>query len=254
MKSEKKIIIVGAGPAGSSTALHLCQLNPALAKDILILEKATHPRTKVCSGALSHHGSLVLKGLGLEPEVDHVPLRSIRMAYGKHHYSFKGNPVARVFQRSELDHWLLMQVRAKGVEVKENEPLRSAKVENDGVTIATDKREYRARMVVAADGASSPFRHSIDWPIQAKNKSRLLDFPSPPETIDSNQDKPDTFQTLSLHNQGLAILYFSRISQGLQGYLWDIPTQHNGTEYVDRGLFDSRTYSNRPAVSLKEEL
>lgn len=254
MESKKKIIIVGAGPAGSSTALHLCQLNPALAKDILILEKANHPRTKVCSGALSHHGSLVLKGLGLEPEVDHVPLRGIRMAYGKHHYSFKGNPVARVFQRSELDHWLLMQVRAKGVEVKENEPLRSAKVENDGVTIATDKREYRARMVVAADGASSPFRHSIDWPIQAKNKSRLLDFPSPPETINSNQDKPDTFQTLSLHNQGLAILYFSRISQGLQGYLWDIPTQHHGTEYVDRGLFDSRTYSNRPAVSLKEEL
>ena len=111
---HKKIIIVGAGPAGSSTALHLCQRNPELAEHILVLEKANHPRTKVCSGALSHHGSLVLKGLQLQPEVPHIPLRAIRMSYGKHHYSFRGNPVARVFQRSELDKWLLDEVRKRG--------------------------------------------------------------------------------------------------------------------------------------------
>ena len=238
---HKKIIIVGAGPAGSSTALHLCQRNPELAEHILVLEKANHPRTKVCSGALSHHGSLVLKGLQLQPEVPHIPLRAIRMSYGKHHYSFRGNPVARVFQRSELDKWLLDEVRKRGVEVHENEPLQKAEVRDGGVHLWTNQAEYSAKMVVAADGAGSPLRHALNWPIKPENKSRLLDFPSPPDSA-------------SMHQEGLAILYFSRIAQGLQGYLWDIPTQHHGHPYIDRGLFDSRTYSNRTAVSLKEEL
>tara|TARA_B100001939_G_scaffold348043_1_gene372151 strand:- start:38078 stop:39277 length:1200 start_codon:yes stop_codon:yes gene_type:complete len=252
---QKKIIIVGGGPAGSSTALHLSKLNPELIPDILLLEKATHPRTKVCSGALSHHGSLVLKGLGIQPDVPHIPLRDIRMAYGKHHYSFKGNPVARVFQRSELDQWLLEEVRKSGVEVRENEGVQQASIEEDGVTLHTDRAQYRAKMVVAADGASSPVRHALGWPINPNNKSRLLDFPSPPEA--SFPLKPagvDANHEVSLHERGLAILYFSRISQGLQGYLWDIPTQHGGSLYVDRGLFDSRTFAHRPIVALKDEL
>ncbi|MGB9775078.1 MAG: NAD(P)-binding protein, partial [Anaerolineae bacterium] len=38
------VIIVGAGPAGLSTALHLQQMSPDLASRTVILEKARHPR------------------------------------------------------------------------------------------------------------------------------------------------------------------------------------------------------------------
>ena len=238
---EKSIIIVGGGPAGASTALHLCKLDPSLASDIIILERSKHPRTKVCSGALSHHGSLVLKGLGLEPTVPYVPLREIRMAYGKHFYSFKGNPIARVFQRSELDAWLIHEVRKKGVMVQENAAIRGAQPEENGVRVWTEQSTYRARMVVAADGAMSPLRHALNWPIRPENKSRLLDFPSPAET------------EIDLRTS-VAILDFSRISHGLQGYRWDIPTQQNGIQYMDRGLFDSGTHVLRPLLGLKPEL
>ena len=212
-----------------------------MARDIVILEKATHPRTKVCSGALSHHGSLVLQGLGLQPPVSHVPLREIRMAYGKHYYSFKGNPIARVFQRSEFDEWLASEVRKRGVTVQEKEPIREAAIDEDGVRIRTDHGTYHARMAVAADGAASPLRHSLGWPIRPDNKSRLLDFPSPPESIPGPK-------------AALAILDFSRISRGLQGYRWDIPTQQDGTVYMDRGLFDSGIDTRRPLLGLKPEL
>ena len=49
---NRPIIIVGAGPAGTATALALHRLDPMLARDVLVLEKARHPRPKVCAGGL----------------------------------------------------------------------------------------------------------------------------------------------------------------------------------------------------------
>ena len=39
---DADVIIVGAGPAGASTALHLERLNPKLAARTLVLEKSRH--------------------------------------------------------------------------------------------------------------------------------------------------------------------------------------------------------------------
>jgi menaquinone-9 beta-reductase len=46
------VLILGGGPAGLSTALHLVQLAPELMPRILILEKAHYPRPKLCAGGL----------------------------------------------------------------------------------------------------------------------------------------------------------------------------------------------------------
>jgi flavin-dependent dehydrogenase len=47
-------LIVGSGPAGSSTALHLVQKDPAWAERILVVDKAVHPREKLCGGGITH--------------------------------------------------------------------------------------------------------------------------------------------------------------------------------------------------------
>jgi len=67
------ILIVGAGPAGLSTALHLAQRPPELAARILVLEKAHHPRPKLCAGALVVDAEVILGRLWLDcAEVPHV--------------------------------------------------------------------------------------------------------------------------------------------------------------------------------------
>ena len=56
MKTDFDVIIVGSGPAGTSTALHLCRLRPELAGRILLLDRAVHPREKLCGGGITHYG------------------------------------------------------------------------------------------------------------------------------------------------------------------------------------------------------
>ncbi|MEJ7649354.1 MAG: FAD-dependent oxidoreductase [Nakamurella sp.] len=47
------VIIVGAGPTGSSAAVHLARAGT----DVLLLEKSTFPRDKVCGDGLTPRGA-----------------------------------------------------------------------------------------------------------------------------------------------------------------------------------------------------
>ena len=49
---DYEIMIVGGGPAGISTWLHLHKYFPELAEKTLLIEKATYPRDKLCGGAI----------------------------------------------------------------------------------------------------------------------------------------------------------------------------------------------------------
>ena len=61
---EADVIVVGAGPAGSATAYYLAQAG----LDVLLLEKATFPREKVCGDGLTPRGVRALLGMGVTPD------------------------------------------------------------------------------------------------------------------------------------------------------------------------------------------
>src|SRR5260370_18770187 len=54
------VIVVGAGPAGSSVAHHLAQAG----LEVLVLEKARLPREKVCGDGLTPRAVKALTGMG----------------------------------------------------------------------------------------------------------------------------------------------------------------------------------------------
>jgi glycine/D-amino acid oxidase-like deaminating enzyme len=47
------VIIIGAGPSGLSTALHLHKYRPSITSSLLVLDKAAFPRDKLCGGGLT---------------------------------------------------------------------------------------------------------------------------------------------------------------------------------------------------------
>src|SRR5215469_17764451 len=59
-------IVVGAGPAGSSAAYWLASAG----LDVLLLEKATFPREKVCGDGLTPRGTRALVDIGIDVSED----------------------------------------------------------------------------------------------------------------------------------------------------------------------------------------
>ena len=66
------VLIIGSGPAGMSTALHLVQADQAWADRIVVIEKAVHPRDKLCGGGVTRAGEDILGRLGLSFDPPHV--------------------------------------------------------------------------------------------------------------------------------------------------------------------------------------
>ena len=59
--------IIGAGPAGLATAVHLGQLG---VNRVVIVDRANFPRDKTCGSAVSPKGRQVLKALQVDAAVD----------------------------------------------------------------------------------------------------------------------------------------------------------------------------------------
>jgi len=77
---DADVIVVGAGPGGSSAAYHLARAG----LDVLLLEKSTFPREKVCGDGLTPRAvkQLVGMGIALEPADGWFPNKGIRIIGG----------------------------------------------------------------------------------------------------------------------------------------------------------------------------
>lgn len=236
------VLIIGSGPAGSSTALHLVRQNPAWAERIVVVDKAVHPREKLCGGGVTHMGQNVLARLGLDFEPENFPVRQVKVVYRDQSYTFLGNPVFRIVRRDEFDHWLMKKVQERGVCVRQGERVKNIETHDDYVEVTTDKAVFHAKVVVAADGSRSTVRQKLKWDDDSR-VARLLEILTPEDAR-----KQVEFR------DGVAIFDFSRMTDGLQGYYWDFPSLVNGKPYMNRGLFDSRSRPERPKADLVQEL
>lgn len=239
---EVDVLIVGTGPAGTSTALHLIQQDPSWAKRMVMVDKAVHPREKLCGGGITHLGEHVLARLGLAIEPPNFEVREVRLVYDEEAYSFRGNPVFRIVHRAEFDHWFMEQARARGVQVNEGETVLDVVRRDEYVEVVSDKAVYRAQVLVAADGSRSRVRAKLKWD-DVSRVSRLIEVLTP-ETPQSSWEFRD----------GVAVFDFSHMTDRLQGYYWDFPSMVDGKMQMNRGVFDSRTYADQPKADLKETL
>jgi flavin-dependent dehydrogenase len=239
---QTDLLIVGSGPTGSSVALHLVQRDPAWAGRMLVVDKATHPRDKLCGGGITHVGQNILADLGLKLPVPAFPVREVRLLYEEQAYSFRGDPVFRIVRRRDFDHWLVQEVRQRGVRVSEGEGVEDIAVQPTHVRVTTTQRVIEAQIVVAADGSRSFVRSRLKWEDDSR-VARLLEV-----------DTPEDAETQWEFRERVAIFDFSRLADGLQGYYWDFPSYVNGEPVMNRGVFDSRAVPNRPKPNLPDEL
>ncbi|MBC8336805.1 MAG: NAD(P)-binding protein, partial [Anaerolineales bacterium] len=135
------LIIIGAGPSGLSTALHLDRFARDLGLDILILEKSQHPRVKLCAGGILAEGEAILSKLGLDLlEVPHVDVDKAFLNYEGRGMTARlpgAGPIFRVVRRDEFDAWLAGKVRERGIEIREEIAVKSVETLADYAIVKT---------------------------------------------------------------------------------------------------------------------
>jgi len=170
------VIIVGAGPAGSAAAFYLA----AAGLDVLVLEKTRFPREKVCGDGLTPRAVKALAGMGVPTAESDGWLRNkgLRIIGGGGRIelpwpdlsSFPGYGLVRT--RLEFDEILARHAEKAGARLLEGVnvtgPLlddRTGRIigvtappagaEDASAAAASAQREFRARVIIAADGNSS---------------------------------------------------------------------------------------------------
>lgn len=236
------VLIVGSGPSGTSTALHLVKSNPHWAKRMVVVDKAVHPREKLCGGGVTHLGQNILARLGLPFAPQNFEVKEVRLVYEDKSYSFFGNPVFRIVRRDEFDHWLVQQCAALDIPVRQGEAVKSVVPHDDYVEVVTEKVTFHAKVLVAADGSRSFVRRTLKWDDESR-VARLLEILTP-----ENPNVQPEFRGQT------AVFDFTHMTDGLQGYYWDFPSFVDGQPYMNRGLFDSRARPEKPKADLKQTL
>jgi flavin-dependent dehydrogenase len=240
------LIIVGAGPAGISTALHLANLAPDLVSRTLLLEKEHHPRPKLCGGGLLADAEVILRQLGLDvTEIPHVDVDWARFDYDGRGFKMRSDPrrpfAFRVIRRHEFDAWLANKAREKGIEIREGVTVKAVLPGKDEVSLETNAGRFTARVVVGADGSKGVARRAV-VPREKVHSAKLLEIVTEPRAEQSFHIQTDSY------------FDFLYAPQGVLGYTWDFPALENGQPVRVRGIFDSNVYKHRSSVTLTQAL
>ena len=171
-------LVVGMGPAGATVAYQLSRAGLS----VLGLDKATHPRYKVCGGGLSARIDRILED-DYKSVVEHT-IYGIQFSYRGTDPFFldSSSPIAYMVMRDRFDHFLLEKARRVGTEVHEDEPVTSCRQLPDGIEVTTDRGRYLAKVLIGADGANSLVAQQL-FPGRRSRRMAALESEIPIGTI-----------------------------------------------------------------------
>jgi geranylgeranyl reductase family protein len=158
MGFDYDVIVVGAGPGGSTAARFCAQVG----LKTLLIEKEKMPRYKACGGCLSLK-AVKLLGLDLNPVLETM-IHKVKFTYRlKDSFSIEWKqPIAFMVMRDRFDQFLVKQALEKGAGVLEGGSVIRVEQKSDAVEVELNEGEkIRCEYLIGADGSGSVVGKSL---------------------------------------------------------------------------------------------
>lgn len=185
------MIVVGAGPAGTSTSIHLAKRGARVA----LVERERFPRAKLCGEFISPECAAHFKRLGVWEELNGAGgtrvgetiffaesgrRASVPSAWFDAETNGDSAACALGLSRAEMDHRLMLRARALGVEVWEETQVAAllfadaerSRVEDDARGVSVDAGRRVEGVRVERGGAELELRAAVT--IDATGRARAL--------------------------------------------------------------------------------
>lgn len=144
------VAIVGGGPAGAMAALHLARAG----RSVVILERASYPRDKVCGDALIPDSIRVLGRAGLLQKVqDHAFETTSLRLFSASQAELVIPLHALIIKRVVLDHMLIRSATEAGATITQAHVVKVEEGALARVTIRGVETSLKSRIAIIATGA-----------------------------------------------------------------------------------------------------
>jgi geranylgeranyl reductase family protein len=185
IKSAYEAVVVGAGPAGCSAAIHLKKLGV----DVLLLDKAVFPRDKICGDGIPLKCFPLLEELGIKKQLlldQGYPIRQLNIhtpngeVISYRNFEDDSSPKSVCMARKDFDFLLINRAKeclsqvALGTEViqldENSQKIHILLVKERGTGC---QKEISARVIIGADGSHSIISRQSKM-ISPRSSDRLL--------------------------------------------------------------------------------
>ena len=167
---QREVIVVGAGPGGATAAILLAQKG----YDVLLLDRSTFPRDKVCGDAVPGRALDLLAALGMGEKIraaGFYPLTMLRLVSPRGYVMdapMRGADSAFpsvVVPRLAFDAILQQHAVATGAEFLQAQVqaplLEDGRVAGVRARVGNEVRELRSPLVICADGSTSTIARAL---------------------------------------------------------------------------------------------
>ena len=230
------VVIVGAGPSGSTAAKNLAENG----KKVLIIDKQKFPRDKPCGGAIP---TRVMKQFPyVEEFIDSISYGSYTHSSSlKYTLKFvREKPLLATVIRKDFDDGLVKLAVNAGATFLNSKAVKDVTTQKDKVVLLLDDNEkIEAKIVLGCDGMRSIVAEKT-------NLCKKMDD----ICICVVQEQPMSTQQLQKYFTDKKIVHLFIKTQGIAGYGWIFPKKKHIN--IGMGQFESAVDSSKPRPNLKE--